>query len=64
MRFTLNLSTENSAFEPDPAPELARILRAVAERIERGDEIGQFLTIHDANGNDVGRFALKPDDYR
>lgn len=62
-RFTLQLSTDNEAFADDPAPELARILRSVADRIERGDDISMFQTIHDANGNDVGRFAHKPASY-
>ncbi len=62
-RFTVQLSTDNAAFDPDPAPELARIMRKIADTIEAGDDIGQFLTIFDVNGNDVGRFALKPDWY-
>jgi hypothetical protein len=40
-----------------------RILRAVADRIESGDEYQMFRTIFDANGNDVGRFALKDESY-
>ncbi len=62
-RFTVQLSTDNAAFDPDPAPELARIMRKIADTIEAGDDIGQFLTILDVNGNDVGRFALKEDWY-
>jgi hypothetical protein len=62
MIFRLNVHTDNAAFDPDPAPELARILRAAAERIESGEYIGHYLTILDVNGNDVGRFALKNED--
>lgn len=44
--------------------ELARILRDTANRLERDGISGFFETLYDANGNDVGRFALKPDSYR
>jgi hypothetical protein len=63
MKFLLNVRTSNDAFVPDPRPELVRILRDVAGRVEAGEEIHWFRTIHDANGNDVGRWALKPEDY-
>jgi hypothetical protein len=62
--FTVKIDCGNAAFDPDPSPELARILRGIAERIERGDDYTMFQTILDANGNDVGRFAIKPADYR
>lgn len=62
--FRLTVNTDNSAFEDDPARELVRILHSVAGRIERGDDFSMYQTILDANGNDVGRFALKPDTYR
>jgi len=59
-RFTLYINTDNEAFSPEPEPELSRLLRKVADRIERGhDDVSYFQTIHDSNGNNVGRFALK-----
>jgi hypothetical protein len=58
-RFNLYINTDNDSFQPDPAPELARLLRYIAGRIESGEFFGHYLTIFDANGNDVGRFALK-----
>ena len=61
--FRLQVRTDSAAFEDDPAPELARILRDVAGRIEAGQDIGHYLTIHDVNGNPVGQYALKPDSY-
>lgn len=64
MKFMLNLTADNAAFDPDPGPEIARILRKIADHIESGGEYEFFQTILDVNGNDVGRFALKPDDYR
>jgi hypothetical protein len=65
--FTLKVNCDNAAFtEHDyptyasAAPELARILREVADKIEGGCQYDFFQTIRDVNGNDVGRFALKP----
>lgn len=57
--FHLYIDTDNDAFTPEPNAELARILRAIADKVEGGEWLGQFLTVFDANGNDVGRYALK-----
>lgn len=64
--FKLSIDCANAAFcegdSPTPesaAPELARILRAVADRIESGDTFDTFRNMHDMNGNIVGTFALK-----
>lgn len=70
--FTVKIDTDGAAFHredddtPDPGAELARILRVIADRVEREHpvEYDMFQTILDINGNDVGRFALKPADYR
>jgi hypothetical protein len=52
--FTIKIDTTNSAFsDPDPATELARILREVAKRVEAGETTGY---VKDGNGNKVGRF--------
>lgn len=60
MTFVVRIDTDNAAFEDDPRPELARILRVIADKVEQsGNEIGWFQTVRDINGNDVGRFALK-----
>lgn len=58
-RFQLQFTADNAAFDPDPNPEIVRILRAVADRIESGDSFNTFRNIHDDNGNIVGTFALK-----
>lgn len=58
-KFQLYIHTGNAAFDPDPAPELARLLRATAAFIDAGASFDMFQTIRDINGNDVGRFALK-----
>ena len=60
--FTVKIDTNNAAFSGDPAPELSRILRAIADRVEGGEDISMFQTILDANGADVG-FAHKPASY-
>ena len=41
-----------------------RILRAIADHIERGGSYDMSQTILDLNGNDVGSIALKPNHYR
>lgn len=69
--FTVKIDCGNAAFcdeagnvtNDSAAPELARILREIADRIEAGTDYGWFKTIHDVNGNDVGRYALKPGKY-
>jgi hypothetical protein len=56
---TLKVATDNAAFEADLlTEECARILRAVAERIE---DCGGLATgnIQDANGNHVGTWTLR-----
>jgi hypothetical protein len=72
-KFILHIDVNNDAFQPDPNAELGRILREIADRLELRavsfDKhapawLGHFQTIHDANGNDVGRYAVKPEDYR
>lgn len=56
--FTLTIHTDNAAFDPDPRPELAAILRHIAHMIETGATIHRFQTVYDVNGNDVGRYRL------
>ena len=60
MKFKLSMSCNNAAFhdsEPDddPSEEIARILHAVADRLNNGILSG---TCVDANGNNVGVFSL------
>lgn len=62
--FRVSIHCGNAAFDDfdghyDPGAELARILREIADRVERGDLSGYYETIRDANGNDVGRWGLK-----
>jgi hypothetical protein len=54
--FTIDISTGNGAFDDDAGAEVARILRDVADRIERGTATGK---VFDINGNRVGSFELQ-----
>ena len=54
MAFTLTISTDNAAFEDEPASEIARILRGLANDLEFNGEGGGRL--YDVNGNRVGFF--------
>lgn len=60
MALTLTIATTNSAFDGDSLePELARMLRTVADAIERGTS---GAPLFDVNGNNVGRFDYEPHD--
>ena len=54
--FYLNIVTDNAAFEGDNLePEIARILRKVADKLERGIHEG---TERDINGNTVADWNI------
>lgn len=55
----VRINTENAAFDDEPATELARILRDLADKAERGDIPNAYANVHDINGNVVGVWALK-----
>ena len=54
------LETGNDAFALDMTGEVARILRGIADKIERGEATGLYQSVYDDNGNPVGTFRLKP----
>lgn len=67
-KFTLSIKCSGFAFDDETtgavthesaAPELARIIRDVARRIEDGDSFDTYRNCRDINGNIVGTFALK-----
>lgn len=61
-QFTLTISTDNAAFDDgNLGPEVARILRDAAARVEYGDvrEPGDERGLRDANGNTVGSMRLE-----
>ena len=62
MIYQVRIETGNAAFhndltgEPDPGPELARILRSLADRVEdmHPGDLGEPIRLRDINGNKVG----------
>jgi len=57
--FTLKIATDNAAFADGNGPaELARILRAVADRLE-SDLYNRTEAVRDGNGNKVGSFEVR-----
>jgi hypothetical protein len=59
MTFTLRIATDGAAFDDDPGPELARILRAQAALIEGG--MTESTHVRDINGHTVGSWAITGD---
>lgn len=66
---SLKLDCDNAAFEEDRAAESARILRRLADKIERGGgdycaEINNGMpasgSLFDWNGNSCGSWEIKP----
>jgi hypothetical protein len=55
VKFTLSIRCDNAAFTENLENEIARILRVVTNRLDRGIATAKLL---DANGNTVGSFAL------
>jgi hypothetical protein len=55
--FDLHFSTTNAAFEGEPLTEVARILRDLADRVERTTGGYPFGTVRDINGNTVGHWS-------
>lgn len=69
MRILIKIDTENDAFQPDPAPETARILEGIVKRIREGFMVNQFLgmglegyTLRDLNGNKAGIMMVSVED--
>lgn len=55
MQASIKIEMGNAAFEQDPAGELARILRDLADKLEdRGFAVGNSIKLSDFNGNTVG----------
>lgn len=52
---TITIETVNAAFDPDPWPEVARILRAMADQFEAD---GATYAPRDTNDNVVGEVEI------
>lgn len=59
MKFKLEIECDNAAFGDEPAFEVARILRELAEQMERNGSMAHPLW--DYNGNRVGRSTVEPE---
>ena len=60
--FKLEIETRNAAFVDDPRNEVARILRVVADKLERGILVPvAYRPLRDVNGNAVGTADLVVD---
>lgn len=55
MTAEIKINMDNAAFENRSATELARILRALAKRVEVGES---YVPLMDFNGNKVGEFNI------
>lgn len=56
--FTLEVSTDNDAFAGGAGPEVARILRDLADKVEEHSAGGEGL-LRDYNGARVGSWRLE-----
>ena len=52
------LETGNAAFEDEPATEIARILRDLADKFDRGEAHGDSMPLRDINGNRCGAVVI------
>ena len=55
MAFHLSFNTDSDAFREDAKLECSRILKSIAEQLERRRDEGPIL---DLNGNRIGRWRL------
>lgn len=61
-RITITIETGNAAFEDSPGAETSRLLRLIADRIERDGDccvtVNDEQTLFDLNGNRVGTLKV------
>ena len=62
MNITINIDTDNDAFQESMNDETARILESLARKLRRWDEInihpGECVYLQDNNGNGCGEFEV------
>lgn len=62
-KFTLEINTDNAAFEYDVAGEVARVLRHAADKVEEYGLTGvTAYSLRDFNGNRVGSYEYEGED--
>jgi hypothetical protein len=60
MEFKMRFDCDNAAFDDMPEMEIARILRATADKIEAGGVgYNRYQNVRDINGNIVGTYRHK-----
>ena len=59
-KFTLEIEMDNAAFEESPIGELGRILKRLANDVNRGDFACDEMKLRDINGNAVGVAKYDP----
>ena len=59
-KFTLEIEMNNAAFEESPIGELGRILKRLANDVNRGDFATDEMKLRDTNGNTVGFARYNP----
>jgi hypothetical protein len=55
MKYTVEIYCDNAAFEEEPAREIVRILRHVADQLAWEYVPPDVIQLRDLNGNRVGR---------
>lgn len=60
MTITITINTDNAAFEPEPADEVERILRRLANDVRDifQDVLEDGFSLRDINGNTVGSVTV------
>jgi len=59
--FHIQIQTDNMAFADHAPSEVARILRALADKLDHCHGLPSYAPLHDLNGNKVG-FAQEESD--
>ena len=57
-KIEITIETGNAAFDDEPATEIARILRKLADEFEQFGH-SQFSKLYDLNGNACGRVVIE-----
>lgn len=61
----IEFDTDNAAFEDDARPEISRILRELANKVDEADFF-ELISVHriwDVNGNMIGHFEVDGDPH-
>lgn len=61
MKFMLAIDLDGDVFDPDPCPELARLLREIARHMDANGKPQGQIVLRDSNGKYVGTCELTRD---